>query len=393
MSDSNRISYAVIEESTYGEDPGSGTPGTPRWTSDSLAGNTSYTRSNELRSDGQVADRIRTDRQASGATNFEFSIDDGSVGEDLLRAAIRGASATAAVTVSGATLAIVAADQAITDSGSGFANIAVGDWIRLKGWTAANNNGYFKVTAKPGAGEVRVATGSGLTDESGGVGKTITRGKIISNGTTDRSFTIHRKYEDLTNAYAHYLGMVVQTMDLSIAADQIITGSFGWLGKLEKSATAGIAGGTSPSAASTTPVLNGIDYVKKVVVGGEVFGDMRSFSLQTNINPRARKAIGQLGAISIGRGSIEVTGSLEAYFEDQDAFDDYLNDTPSSLAFALEDADENAMVIEIPKMKFETGQRVGGGINTDVVAQLTWGAYLDDVTGKTIRTFHWTESN
>lgn len=92
MSESNRVQISLIAETTWGTTP----PTTPefaicRHTGESLDYNVSTTKSNEIRSDRNTSDLIRTDYDATGGFNFEWSF---TTFDLLLESALFGAWAT-----------------------------------------------------------------------------------------------------------------------------------------------------------------------------------------------------------------------------------------------------------------------------------------------------------
>lgn len=112
---------------------------------------------------------------------------------------------------------------------------------------------------------------------------------------------------------------------------------------------------------------------------------MTSLSWSITNNLRARLQVGTLGAISLGKGTIGASGTLQAYFEDETVIDKYLNFTASSLALTYNDADSNKYVVEFPQVKYTDGARVAGGQNQDIIADMSFTAYRDATEGCTMR--------
>jgi hypothetical protein len=63
----------------------------------------------------------------------------------------------------------------------------------------------------------------------------------------------------------------------------------------------------------------------------------------------------------------------------------YLNNTYSSLAVVFSDASNNTYIFDIPRIKYTSGTRVAGGINTDIIATLNWNAVMDPTELITMR--------
>ena len=73
MTDTNRVSLYLLEETTWGTTPSSGAWETLRFTGESLTLNVDTANSAEIRSDRNIEDIIRTGENVSGDINFEFS--------------------------------------------------------------------------------------------------------------------------------------------------------------------------------------------------------------------------------------------------------------------------------------------------------------------------------
>jgi hypothetical protein len=110
-----------------------------------------------------------------------------------------------------------------------------------------------------------------------------------------------------------------------------------------------------------------------------------SLGLSIGDNLRARKIIGTVTPESFGSGTFDLTGTLTAFFETKAILDKYLAFTESELWAFIEDADGIVYVIEIPRVKYTTGARVASGQNTDIIADLAFSAFRDDVKGYTLR--------
>lgn len=382
---SNRVLLSYVEESTFGITPNSALQEI-RMTGESLKGDTTTTNSAEIRDDRMISDVLRTMVAASGDINFELSY--GSF-DDFMVAALRSAGwSTGEAVITTSTDLTFASNTITLGSGSWTNTPAAGDWIRITGATDnANNVGYFKVTAATSTVITVAQTFTDTGAESGSV--TIYNGAQITNGTTETSFSIERKYQDLTDIHEGFVGMEIETFNLSITAEGLVTGSFGFMGKLASSdATSDGIGDGSYTDANTNSIINATDNVQGIQ---ENYADLGStaFSLSLTNNLRGRTQIGALGYQSMGDGQIELTGTIQKYFENNTLFDKYLNFTETSLVVIINDATTvatgNAYVIEIPLVNFTSGQRTAGGSNADIIADLAWSAKRDATDDAMIR--------
>lgn len=378
MSNSSEMQLAYVQESEFGVLKTGSDLQILRYTGESLRQETNTVSSGEIRDDRQVSDVIRTNLNAAGDINVEVSYE---AYDDFLKAALMSADWSTPVTIGPiTTLSTSDVDNSINDSGNGLATIVANQWVKVSGFTESANNGYFKIVSVA-AGKI-VVSGGTLVTEAAGDSVTIAMGAQVANGTTGVSYNIEKMFDDLSNEFAILTGMTIDTFSLDIASDQILTGAFGFLGKREVSDTA--TSGTGYTAATTGDVMNAVDDVTSILENQASF-DTVSMSLQLQNNLRSRLQVGSLGAISIGNGVVDLTGTLQAYFESKTTMDKYRNMTATSLAVAIEDGDGNGYVIDMPRVKFTSGQQVAGGQSQDIIADLGFTAFMHATEEVTIR--------
>lgn len=371
MTDTNRVSLAYVKEVTWGTNPG-GTLQKLRFTGESLRQATRTTTSTEIRDDRRTVDVLRTGVNAEGDVNIELS---GLSYDDLWEGVLQSAAKTASATVNSVdfTLASVTGNEgtitrAAGDWTSGTA-FTVGRFVKLTGFTAGlvTANGYWKITAVT----TTVLTVVGYKampagTETGGAGVIVRMLPYLQEGTTVSSYTIEKAYNAVSK-YAIYTGMMPSGFSLSCGADQIITGSFSFLGSKEESSNS--SAGSGYTAATTNPVFSGIDSVVAVTVE-DVAYTIVGFTMQAQNNLRPRQECGSASAISIGSGSFLLTGSIRFYFANSTLIDKFLAFTQSSVKIFLNDASGRVLILDMPSIKFTSGQRVAGGQNSDVIAEM-----------------------
>jgi hypothetical protein len=210
------------------------------------------------------------------------------------------------------------------------------------------------------------------------------RGGQITNGTTMTSYSIEKAFTDNSSDYALYTGCVVDSMALNVTTEAVVTGSFTFLGAKGESLSSAQAG--SYTAATTKDVMNSIDDVTGVMEGDTyVNRNVTAWSMALANNLRPRLEVGSLGAVSIGTGTCNVTGTLQGYYADSTLLDKYLAFNDSALAIVFEDVDGNGYIVDCPKVIYTSAQRVAGGQNQDIIADLSWEAVMHDDELITIR--------
>ena len=385
MSDSNRVGLAYVKEVTYGVVPGTQLKNI-RFTSESLGQDTDSTTSQEIRSDRQISDLVRTNIKGSGDINGEVSFgayDD--FFEWGLQSLVTWSTPVAALSgVTSLEIAVAGGIATITRVGGSFSTdaITVGSMIQLSGMATPGNNTY--------AGPIITRTGTQLTmpagalvTEAASVTGQMKQLATISNSTTLNTMSIEKVYSDIASTFAMYSGFAIDRMRINAAADQIMTCGFSFVGKKEVSAS--VTGGTGTNAAAPTgSVMNGIDNVESFLEAGASLTGILSLSMELNNNLRHRNQIGTLGSISIGSGSVNVTGTVQAYFNSAALVDKYLNFTATTIQLVTVDAAGDKYIFLLPRVKYSNARRVAGGLNQDVVMDLNYTAYMCPACLKTI---------
>lgn len=378
MSDSDRMNLAYEKESTFGV-----TVGTElidlRFTSESIAQITGTVNSAEIRSDRQIVDHIRTTINVAGDMNIELSY---GAFDDFLEWGLLSAAWTSPVVNSDDDLDMVNADNSLNSVLASFVTdgFTANRWIKTAGYTDPANNGFFRIVTVA-AGKL-VLTGGTVVDEAAAAGRTATQGSEIKNGTTQSSFTLEKEYTDLTNIFSVYTGCMIDGFTLTVPSDNIVTGAFNILGKIETSAVATEGDGDN-TVAPANEVMAGIEDITAIMENVVAFAST-GFSITLGNNLRQRLQIGSLGPISIGTGIVDVTGTLAAYFNTAAIMDKYLNFTDTSLAIQFADSTGKGYVIDLPRINYDTGTRVATGQNTDILADLSFSAFRNSTQNETI---------
>lgn len=383
MSDADRMGLSYQEETTFGVDPGSPTLIDLRMTSESLAQVTGTVNSAEIRSDRQIVDHIRTTINVAGDINIELSY---SAFDDFFEAGLLSPDWTNSgndITLTATDIAAVNSDNSITSVASAFGVFTVNRWIKITGFTGTTaNNGFARIATATAA--KLTLTGRTFVDDAAGESVTITEGPAIVNGTEQRSFFFQKEYTDLTNIFARYSGCMIDTLTLTVPSDNIVTGLFGILGKIEVSSAVDFD--ATKDAAPANEVMAGIEDITSIMEPNSANSGFAStqFSITLANNLRQRLQIGTLGPISVGSGTVDVTGTLQAYFDSQTIIDKHLNFTDSSLAIQFADSTGKGYVIDLPRVNYDSANRVASGQNTDILADLTFSAFRNSTQDETI---------
>jgi len=383
LADSNRVRLSYSKEGTFGTKDADIDMQTLRLTSSDFAANKQTAVSDELRYDRQTGDLIETAFDSGGSLNVEMSLD--GTYDDLIAGAMARDFSTP-LPLTGTTLNIVDGANTVTDGvvGGHFTNAVEGQWILLAGFaTNPGNNNWFKILTKSSNDEVIVEDPLNLLVSETGSGDETARGMTVYNGTDKPSFAIEQGFTDI-DAYQLFEGQRVGSWALNVESGAILTGAFSFQGTEVTTDEPGV--GVDPSwmgtgsylAATTSSVLNATSNVGTITKDGVALATaVQSLDMELDNALRNQNAIGSKFPIGIGYGRVTISGTVSAYFENMDLYNDMLNHTDVSMTFNFIDGAGNALHLEFPRVKFASSAPSAPGIDQDVIEDLEWQAIVD----------------
>jgi hypothetical protein len=366
QAESNRVSLRISEETLWAETPATPTMARLPYLSNTIGHSKRTKQSEVLRSDRMKDAQVQVGVSAEGDINFELRFADFAA---ILRCALASAFVAQSTTGAGTSnnFAFAAAGggvQVITGPAAWTANYIVGAWVRIKLAANALNNGVFKITAKDST-TMTVANATGAA-ESASVA--VIAQNTIRNGTTKRSLLIEKQYEDLTNNYISFRGMRVGRLSLSISTEQIVTGTVSFMGEQGYLGSATVSG--SLTNASANDSMSASTNVGTVYENGVALATaLKSLKIDLNNNLRSLAAIGHVAAIGVNMGSLQISGTIEAYYEDQILLAKVFSHASTSLSFLLTDPQGNTFVFTLAQLK-ASGNPNDPAIDQDVMLPL-----------------------
>lgn len=279
--------------------------------------------------------------------------------------------------------------------------LRAGMWVKLRGFvTTTENNDFCRIQSVSATELVFDIVPSGFTAESAPANVEVLWTDHIRNGVTEKSYSIQQAY--LANGQFLYMrGMEVSSMSFSMESQSIMTGTVNLMGKDgqyvadsftgdmsfsdgDVAVTSGELSGATYAAASATDVLNTSSNVGRIAengtpVSGPNFIASAQFTVENNL--RLKNAIGNLGAIGIGAGTCNISGSLNTYFGDTTLLTKVLQNTATSLDFRVGRSDGGTMVFDFPRVKLSSGTTPVTGINTDVMSDIGFQAIRHPTLG------------
>lgn len=305
-----------------------------------------------------------------------------------------------------------------------FGTQGVGDWIGVfaapgGSFDNAVNSGLFRISSVTGT-EAVIEAPNAITEDFDEdvdvfVGERLRAGSIsIPNS----SFLLERSYTDQENdntpgRYTRelFVGMAINSWSESLTPAQIATATPTFFGlrafarnqlnaselyanadlqALGASAVAGVDAGLDSvgqnliynTASSVARIGRGdVNLVDPLVTKNLV----NELSMTVNNNLRRRLAVGRFGTASIGVGELNVSGTLNTFFDDISILQDVLTDGfRTSINYALRSGDGRANLTDLPEVAFASGAPDVPGKNQDVTIPIGYQALRDPTLGFTI---------
>jgi hypothetical protein len=204
---------------------------------------------------------------------------------------------------------------------------------------------------------------------------------VIKVGTTPKFLTLEDYAEDIDQARL-FTGMAVNTMAVSLAPNQMVTTTFGMVGKdmtiSQAEKTVSAASGAQPFDSYSGDLAIGN-------VGGSsavAIVTAMDFTLTNSFAPTF--VIGDDSTPSLEYGMAAVEGTLSAYFEDAALINRFLNETETEIEVSVDDpTGTNAYTFLFPRVKINSAD-VGVDGPTSRVISLSFVALYDSTEGSNL---------
>ena len=175
---------------------------------------------------------------------------------------------------------------------------------------------------------------------------------VLKVGTTPKFMSIEDYAADIDQSRV-FTGMSVSTMGISLAPNQMVTTTFGMVGKdmtisaTEKTQNA--ASGAAPFDAYSGDISIGN------VGGASAVAIVTALDFTLNNSYAPTFVIGDDSAPSLEYGRAEVEGTLTAYFEDASSINRFLNETETEIEVSVDDpTGANSYTFSFPRVKINS---------------------------------------
>lgn len=265
----------------------------------------------------------------------------------------------------------------------------------------ATSGGFFTILSATND-VLTVSPNPGTDANSGTLGVTI-KGSMLRNPDnlgslphqkiTPQSFTAETSFGDVNQYFTHN-GLRVGSFSMEVGTGAIVTGTYSFEGKETKRYNVTQLGAApfTPLRSTSTEVMNATTNVGLIEKDGVPLSSaIQSIALEGDATLRQQPAVGSKFARGIGTGRFNLTGTVTAYFENNELYDDFINHETTSLAFRFTDIDGNTYKYSLPAVKFTSDSIVPAGIDQDVVEPLEFTAFRDADTGTMFQIDRWSD--
>ncbi len=215
---------------------------------------------------------------------------------------------------------------------------------------------------------------------------------VLEVGVAPKFFTIEDRADDINlpdGLVRRFTGMTVNSLGISIAPNQMITATYGMVGK---EMTLSTDAGFTPAAADlnppdTTPKpFDAYSGNVKIANSGSALGATTivtglDFTLTNGFAPTF--VIGSDSAPSLEFGRAEVEGTVSMYFEDNSFIDRFVNETETALEVQVGDG-TNTMTFTFPRVKINSAD-VGVDGPTSRIITASFIALRDDTANTNLQ--------
>ena len=205
---------------------------------------------------------------------------------------------------------------------------------------------------------------------------------VLKVGTTPKFMSIEDYAADIDQARV-FTGMSVSTMGISLAPNQMVTTTFGMVGKdMTMSATEktqDAASGAAPFDAYSGDISIGN------VGGAAPVAIVTALDFTLNNSYAPTFVIGDDSAPSLEYGRAEVEGTLTAYFEDAALINRFLNETETEIEVSVDDpTGANSYTFSFPRVKINSAD-VGVDGPTSRMISMSFVALYDATEGTNLK--------
>ena len=199
---------------------------------------------------------------------------------------------------------------------------------------------------------------------------------LLVNGVLKKSYTIQRSNNDISQ-YFIYKGMTPNTIEWNIETGSTVTVNLGFIGKDETLSQVHV----TETPPVVTPIINAVTSITAIAIDGAPLTEclVQKVSVMLDNKAEGKTGIGVLGYCAVDGKSIEVTGSISMYFNDQAQYQKYIASGNFSLKITFQDTSGNEIVLFLPFCKYDEATANVTGKDDSVMFEATYVAIMNPV--------------
>ena len=342
-----------------------------------------YVTSSEVKSNRQARSQIQDASTFTGEPAFELNQSTAQYLDGMIHGVQADNSVSSVITIGTDALGFVS-------SNADFANLSVGDWFVITGFTDSSIDGAYKISVKDDDNNIETYTAPAAVEAEGAT--VSIESMKTSSGSSPTYYTVQNRTVDKSAAgdidYRTFYDGVINTGSIEVGETGIVTGNFA-LNIEQLLAGSAIISGQTDNTVDTSDPVSAIDNIARIYVDG-VSSEcgVKSMGIEFNNNYQGDRSAGCPGE-RYAYGDVEVTGALVTRAEIDNTFewrDKYENSTPVAIAPYFTWADGKWMIIEILRAKI-TEHTMADGSNVVSSNEMTMSAEEEPVTGVTLQIF------
>jgi hypothetical protein len=384
LAQSDRETLRFKPEASFGVVSSTGNHYALRMNGEQLEYNPKTDKSKEIRNSRGVADLILVDADAGGQVPVELSYGEY---DSLIAAALCTAPSNVVGANGAATGTATFSSTGVQFStGTPFAAVESGQYIRVTGAVNTGNNGIFgPAVALLGTG-AGIQFGTGTFTAETGTAAVVVYGARFKNSTSKITHTIERVNNDLTGArFEAFRGQAIDKWTLDWKPGSIVDQGYTFMGRDALPMSTGTALPGTTTASLTNPIVNAVNNVGTILEGGVALSNTfcRGLTLSVSNNIEMLKAIGNLGAVDFRLGEFNVQLQMQLYLADATYYNKFINNTNTSWSWRVTDALGNVYMFTVPSADYSAGKRPNPGRNNAIIVDLT-AEGLEDSLGRVL---------
>lgn len=201
---------------------------------------------------------------------------------------------------------------------------------------------------------------------------------VVKNGTSRTTFTFEETLNFIGSlGFSRVTYGIVDTFSLDITAEREITGNFNVVGMKEELDTAIIASATY-TAVNANPVMSAGNSVAALSVASLTTPKIRRVMFEVKNGTRIQPVVDSLYPGGFGDDLMDVTGTIEVYFDGNAAYQKVLDHGGGALSITIGNASGSKYTIAFPTIVFLDGKRQVGGTSSDVMVSIPFRAKGSD---------------